>query len=63
MPVGVWNVRENVRNAFRKIPRKFDRLEDALRYISGKLEIPLKRWIRESRILKDLIYQKKLTDF
>ncbi|MFQ6137328.1 MAG: Nre family DNA repair protein [Candidatus Hydrothermarchaeales archaeon] len=63
MPVGVWNVRENVRNAVRGEPRKFDTLKGALNYISAKLEIPLERWILNSKLLKDFLYQRKLEDF
>lgn len=63
MPVGVWNVRENVRNAVRKQPKKFNTLSDALKHISGKMDIPIKRWIKTSGILKEMLYQKRLDDF
>lgn len=63
MPVGVWNVRENVRNAFREEPKIFDSLNNALKYISKRLEIPLKRWIFHSRILSKKLHQRKLEEF
>lgn len=63
MPVGVWNVRENVRNAVRKQPKKFNTLAEALDYISSKMAIPMKRWINNSGILKDTLFQKRLDDF
>jgi hypothetical protein len=63
MPVGVWNVRENVRNALRAVPHKFDTLHSALQYIATRLAIPLKRWIIYSNILKELLYQTRLDDF
>ncbi len=63
MPVGVWNVRENVRNAFRKTPRKFDTLNEAQSYISSKLDIKIKRWVNNSRILKDITCQRRIEDY
>ncbi len=63
MPVGVWNVRENVRNALSKDPRRFDTLREALDYSSTRLAIPVGRWIKNSSLLKDALYQKRLEDF
>jgi hypothetical protein len=63
MPVGVWQVRENVRNALRREPLKFDRLEDALRHIGGEFDIHLKSWVDNSKVLKDALTQTKLTSF
>jgi hypothetical protein len=63
MPVGVWNVRENVRNALSKDPKKFDTLKEALDYSSTRLAIPVSRWIKNSSLLKDALYQKRLEDF
>lgn len=63
MPVGVWNVRENVRNALKQKPRKFDTLNNLLNYLSTRLDIPLKTWIRNSNLLKDSLYQRRIEDF
>jgi hypothetical protein len=63
MPVGVWNVRENVRNALRKKPRKFDSLSNALLSISESMDIPIKEWIDSSAILTNLIRQSRIEDF
>jgi len=63
MPVGVWNVRENVRNAFKKTPRRFDTLKELLSYISSKLDIKISRWINNSKVLKNVIYQKRIEDY
>jgi hypothetical protein len=63
MPVGVWQVRENVRNAMRQEPRRFGTLNDALKHIAGRFEIPLQRWIRQSVILKTLLFQRRITDY
>ena len=63
MPVGVWQVRENVRNAMRQKPYLFNSLDASLKFISGRFEIPLRRWILQSELLKNALFQKKITDF
>lgn len=63
MPVGVWNVRENVRNALRQPPLRFESLEDVFKYVSTRLAIPRERWIANSEILKRLLYQRRLEDY
>jgi hypothetical protein len=62
LPVGVWNVRENVRSALRSSPKKFPTLKDALIHISTIMDIPISRWIRNSSILKDALFQKRIDD-
>ena len=63
MPVGVWQVRENVRNAMRQKPFVFRSLEASLRFVKSRFEIPLKRWILHSELLRKALFQKKLSDF
>ena len=63
MPVGVWNVREAVRQAVKNKPMKFTTLNEAFEYVSKKLEIPIKTWIKHSSVLKDSLQQRKITDF
>jgi hypothetical protein len=63
MPVGVWQVRENVRNAMHQKPFIFMTLGESLEFISGRFEIPLRRWILQSELLKNALFQKRITDF
>jgi hypothetical protein len=63
MPVGVWQVRENVRNAMRQKPYTFKTLEEALQFIASRFQIPIQRWIMRSELLKNALFQKKITDF
>ena len=63
MPIGVWNVRESVRKALKEPFRKFDTLDKTLIFISEKMDIPLQRWIKNSAVLKNVLYQKRLEDF
>jgi len=63
MPVGVWQVRENVRNAMRQTPFLFKTLDDSLKFIASRFEIPIRRWVQQSEILKNALFQKRITDF
>ncbi|MBS7636290.1 hypothetical protein KEJ37_02920 [Candidatus Bathyarchaeota archaeon] len=63
MPVGVWQVRENVRNAMRHKPYTFKTLSEALNFIASRFKIPIRQWIMRSELLKDALFQKRITDF
>ncbi len=63
MPIGVWNVRESVRRALKQEYKKFDTLSESLMLVSEIMDIPLQRWIRNSAVLKNQLYQKRIEDF
>jgi len=63
MPIGVWNVRESVRYALTQPPKKFATVQESLLYVSKIMDIPVQRWIRNSAVLKNQLYQRKLEDF
>jgi hypothetical protein len=63
LPVGVWNVRENVRAALTTKPKRFSTLVDALTHVSTTMDIPMSRWIKSSAVLKDALYQKRIDEF
>jgi len=63
MPIGVWNVRESVREALRQKYQKFETINEALKVTSRLLDIPINRWIKNSAILKNRLYQKRIDDF
>ncbi len=63
MPVGVWNVREHVREALRTQPKVFSNLNEAVAYAASKLEIPIPVWMRNGKLLKRLFYQKVLSSY
>jgi len=62
LPVGVWNVRENVRAALRTRPRSYRTLKEALTHVSTVMDIPVSRWIKNSAVLKDALYQRRVDD-
>ncbi len=59
IPVGVWEVRENVRRAMRSRPEKFQSLREALADIASRLRIPLREYLSRSALLQ----QRRLDDF
>jgi len=63
MPVGVWNVRENVRAALRQQPSKHNSLEEAMAHVGGRMEIPVSRWTSASAILIDFMRQRRIDDY
>jgi len=63
LPVGVWNVRESIRAAFKSKPRIFDTLEEALRFAKGLLKVPLQSWIQHSTILRGALSQTSIKDY
>lgn len=63
LPVGVWNVRESVRQTVQSEPQKFDTFQAALNHAQTKLTIPLRKWVENSEMLKRALFQKKITEF
>jgi len=63
LPVGVWNVRENVRMALTQRPRKFSTLDQALAHVQTRMDIPMSTWTAHSAILKDLKVQRRIDDY
>lgn len=60
LPVGVWEIRENVRHAFQNPPEKFDSLQGALSFLSSmRLKLPLSEYVKRSQVLQ----QSRLSDF
>ena len=59
-PLGVWQVRENVRAALRAKPAVFSTIEEAFEFIRPRLRIPPERWFEKSMVLQRFKKQKKL---
>ncbi|MEM0155451.1 MAG: Nre family DNA repair protein [Thermoplasmataceae archaeon] len=56
LPVGVWYVRENVREMFRSKPERFSSYDEAVNYIGSFLTVPLKFWRQKSGLDQILAY-------
>jgi hypothetical protein len=61
VPLGVFNVRENVRNAMIQPGTEFEDMKTALQHISTRLELPVKRFIVQSDILKEQLNGRQTT--
>lgn len=59
IPVGVWEVRENVRHAFKNNSKKFSTLNEALGYLKTILCVQISEYLKQTKI----ITQRRLTDF
>ncbi len=59
IPVGVWEVRENTIHSFDEKPACFPDLQGALAHLSTRLRVPIKEYLRKSRIMQ----QRRLSDF
>lgn len=59
LPVGVWQVRENIRQAFRNPPEIFATLKEALEKIAARLRHPITEYIKLSKIIP----QSRITEF
>ncbi len=61
IPLGVWVIRETVRNAFKKKPMKFDDLWSAVKFAEKYTEV--KNWRKKSRVIHNIKFQKTLDNF
>jgi hypothetical protein len=61
VPLGVFNVRENVRNALEQPYREFEDMKTALSYIDSKLKLPIDRFIKSSDLLQDILRSRQTT--
>jgi hypothetical protein len=62
-PLGVWVVREGVREAFSREPEKFGSVEQALAGISGRLQTGASEWMSKAVMLPDVRFQRTLDSF
>jgi hypothetical protein len=62
MPVGVWQIREGIREAMKTKKSEFETFEKALNFACTSLSTSKKEWIRGSKIFK-LNEQRRITDF
>ncbi len=61
IPLGVFNVRENIRSAMNEPYKEFEDMKTALAYIDSKLKLPLEKFIKNSDLLKELLQSRQTT--
>ena len=62
IPVGVWQVRQGIREAMKQQPQIVQNFNLALQFASSKTSVTKKEWIANGEIT-NLIRQKTLSDF
>lgn len=61
VPLGVFNVRENVKYAMANKYKEFESLKAATEYVSTKLKIPIHKYIKQSNLFEELLHHKQTT--
>jgi hypothetical protein len=62
IPVGVWQVREGIREAMKQKPQIITKFNDALEIAATKTSVSKNEWIKNGKIT-DMIRQKTLLDY
>lgn len=61
VPLGVFNVRENMKVAMESSYKEFETLNDALKYAGTKLKIPISKYVKQGTLLNELLHTKQTT--
>ena len=61
IPMGVFNVRENVRSAMNQAPVEFEDLPSALAHIGSRFTLPMERFSGSGELLRTMIRQRQCT--
>ncbi|MCI0503910.1 Nre family DNA repair protein [Candidatus Micrarchaeota archaeon] len=61
VPLGVFNVRENVRNALARPHREFGSFRDSLNYVSARLRLPLSRFLDQGVLMREMLRGRQTT--
>ncbi len=61
IPLGVFNVRENIKEAMARPYLEFETLEDSLKYAGTKLRIPVKEFVDQGTLLNEMLHTKQTT--
>jgi DNA repair protein NreA len=63
IPLGVFNVRENIRRAMQLGCQRFETFDVAVNYAMSRLKLSLGTWLQHSNFLLEKYVQKRLSDF
>jgi hypothetical protein len=61
VPLGVFNVRENVRNAMKQPAKEFESFRSVLNYLAPKLKLGISRFVRDSTLLEEHLHNRQTT--
>jgi hypothetical protein len=63
MPLGVWQIRQGVREALKRPPQKFERFDDAMSFACSYMSLSKNEVVQKSWLWKSFKYQTKISDF
>jgi hypothetical protein len=63
IPVGVWQVREGIREAFKKNINKFEDFDKAFLYATSLMSVSKNEWLENSKIYTKIVKQKTILDY
>ncbi len=63
MPLGVWNIRESIREMMKRPFERHDTFQGAMGSALSKLRIQKARWVRQSVLISRELTQTKITTF
>lgn len=63
MPLGVWQIREGVREALKKPAQKFENIEQAVSFASAGMSVSRQEIARKSLLWRAFKSQTRITDF
>ena len=63
MPLGVWQIREGVREALKKPPQKFERFDHAMSFACSYMSVSKNEIVQKSWLWKSFKGQTKISDF
>jgi hypothetical protein len=63
IPVGVWQVREGIREALKETFEEFESLDKALSFACSSLSISKNEWVKNSSILQFVKEQKRISEY
>lgn len=63
VPLGVWQIREGVREALKNPPQKFERFDHAMSFACSYMSVSKKEMVQKSRLWKSFKGQTKISDF
>lgn len=61
VPLGVFNVRENIKEAMQLPYKEFETLKEALTYCGTKLKLPISRYVKSGKLLNEMLHSKQTT--
>ena len=61
VPLGVFNVRENIKEAMVRPYLEFETLEDSLKHAGTKLQIPINEFVKKGTLLNEMLHTKQTT--